>query len=478
MIQAVNLQQLHDAYDLAVVGAGPAGLAAASSAANLGLDVILIDENSAPGGQIYRGLGAASVDRSRILGADYEKGRDLLAALARCDATYIAGAVVWMISPDAGVGISKQGSSRFLTARRVILATGAQERPFPILGWTLPGVMTAGAAQILLKTSDLVPDRKFALAGTGPLLWLLASQLLDAGTPPAALLETSERAGLRSLPPFLGFALSPYFIKGIGLMRRVSRNIPVIRGVTELAAEGDSRLSRVRWRRRGGKPGSLDVDTLLIHQGVVPNVNLAAAAGCDLEWDDGQLCFRPRTDEWGRTSNAMITVAGDGAGIMGAEIAASLGRLAALDCASLLGRIASTERDRLSKPIRRGMRSYLRGRGFLDMAFRPSDRFRLPRPEAIVCRCEEITGGQIQELLATLDASGPNQLKTYSRCGMGPCQGRFCGLTVTEMIARHRGVSPSQIGYYRLRFPIKPISVAELATLPCSPQDVKAVVRL
>jgi NADPH-dependent 2,4-dienoyl-CoA reductase/sulfur reductase-like enzyme len=383
-----------------------------------------------------------------------------------------------MISQDAGIGLSKGGASRFVTARRVILATGAQERPFPISGWTLPGVMTAGAAQILLKTSGLIPDGRFVLVGTGPLLWLLANQLLDAGARPAAFLDTSERPGIRSLSSFPGFALSPYFTKGIGLMRRVSRDVPVIRGVTELSAEGDRRLSRVRWRQRGGKSGSLDVDALLLHQGVVPNVNLAAATGCDLEWDDRQLCFRPRTDEWGRTSVPAITVAGDGAGIMGAEIAALRGELAALDCAALLGRIAMGERDRRAAPVKHRLRRHGRGRSFLDEAFRPGDRFRLPPSEAIVCRCEEITAGRIRELLASLDVSGPNQLKTYSRCGMGPCQGRFCGLTVTEMIARHRGVLPSQIGYYRLRFPVKPITVAELASLPSNPEDVKAVVRL
>ena len=120
---------------------------------------------------------------------------------------------------------------------------------------------------------------------------------------------------------------------------------------------------------------------------------------------------------------------------------------------------------------------YTRGRTFIDVLYRPAKQFRQPRGATIVCRCEEITAQQINDTVA-LGCPGPNQMKSFLRCGMGPCQGRLCGLTVTELIAEARGVSPQEVGYYRLRPPVKPITVAELAALPKTDAAVKAVVRI
>ncbi len=172
-----------------------------------------------------------------------------------------------------------------------------------------------------------------------------------------------------------------------------------------------------------------------------------------------------------------ISVAGDGAGISGAEAAACLGRLCGLDAATRLGRITETEREKLASPTRDLLSRYARGRRFLDLMFQPPATFRRADAETIVCRCEEVTGGQIAQTVADMGAIGPNQLKSYLRCGMGPCQGRLCGLTVTEMIAAARGVPPAEVGHYRLRFPIKPVTLAEIASLPHDEGDVRAVVR-
>jgi NAD(P)H-nitrite reductase large subunit len=117
-----------------------------------------------------------------------------------------------------------------------------------------------------------------------------------------------------------------------------------------------------------------------------------------------------------------------------------------------------------------------RGRAFLDTLFRPAEQFRIPTGNTIVCRCEEVTAQDILAAVA-IGATGPNQLKAYRRAGMGPCQGRLCGLTVTELMAQARGKTPQQIGYYRLRAPVKPITLAELASVPKTVADVQAVVR-
>jgi len=186
-----------------------------------------------------------------------------------------------------------------LQARHVIVATGAQERPMPIPGWTLPGVLTAGAAQILLKSAGLAPSGRTVLAGSGPLLWLLAAQLQRAGGTLSAILDTTPRMTFGV--DMLSFLASPYLSKGRALMRETKQQIAPIDRVTGLRAEGDSRLRRVSFTDRSGVADHIECDTLLLHQGVVPNANLAMSIGCTHRWDDAQLCFVPTLDTWGHS---------------------------------------------------------------------------------------------------------------------------------------------------------------------------------
>ncbi len=477
-------------FDLAVIGSGPAGLAAAALAASRGLSTVLLDEQPEAGGQIYRAITDTPVRDRRVLGPDYWCGAELLGPLRDSGAVHWPGTTVWSVArprdEDAAaaagtsgrtlqIGLSRDGAASMLTVRHVLMATGALERPFPVPGWTLPGVMGAGAAQILLKTSGLAPSGRVALAGTGPLLWLLAWQYLRAGVALDVILDTTPRANWRAALPLLpGFLRSPYLGKGAKLLLEVRRKVKVIDNVTALRAVGEGQLAAVVYRRGDEEERSLAADTLLLHHGVVPNLNLANATGCAQQWDEGQRCWRPTTDNWGATSVEGVSLAGDGAGIGGAVAAEQAGRIAALDILRRLGRIDRAERDQAAIPHREGLERALRGRAFLDTLYRPSAAFRAPADDTIVCRCEEITAGAVREAVR-LGCSGPNQAKSFLRCGMGPCQGRLCGPTVTEVIAAERGVSPAEVGYYRLRPPVKPITLAELAALPKTEADVNAV---
>ncbi|WP_262273189.1 FAD/NAD(P)-dependent oxidoreductase [Microvirga yunnanensis] len=474
---AHTVKDLADAYDVIVIGAGPAGLSAATTVSTLGARTLLVDENQTPGGQIYRSvLLAQTADRER-LGEDYWKGREIAETFLRAGAQYAPATTAWSIGPandDGGqfigheVGVSAGGAARLIRARQVVLATGALERPFPIPGWTLPGVMTAGAAQIALKTSGLVPEGRVVIAGTGPLLYLLAAQLIEAGATVTAVLDTTPKSNwlkaLRHMPAFL---TSPYGSKGLRLLRTVQRRTKVVRWISGLSAEGQGELKEVVWTA-GGQEHRTPADLLLLHQGVVPNVNFSNAAGCYHVWDETQLAFRPQVDEWYETSVPGIAIAGDGAGIRGAEAAALQGKLAGVGCAARLGLIGGEDRNRHASSLKVQLTKVTRGREFLDALYRPSKAFRVPQnPETIVCRCEEISAAQIRASVSA-GAIGPNQMKVFLRSGMGPCQGRLCGLTVTELIAGERGVSPDKVGYYRLRFPIKPLRLRELASLPQS----------
>ncbi len=463
-----------DHYDLAIVGAGPAGLMAAITAAGLGIDAVVLDENPSPGGQIYRAVTTSPVGNRGILGKDYWCGTVLAREFIASQASYAPATAVWNIArsftdegpgPDFEIGVSLGGQARLLHAKQVILATGAQERPFPIPGWTLPGVLTAGAAQIALKSSGLLPDGRVVLAGTGPLLYLLASQLLVAGTTIAAVLDTSSRANrMAAISALPGFLASPYLAKGLKLLANVLRHLRVVSGVTALRAEGEGRVARVVYEH-GRRTEQIECDLLLLHQGVVPSINITSAIGCAHDWDEEQLAFVPRLDTFLASTITGVSVAGDGAGIAGAESAVQRGRIAALGVAHRLGRIDAARRDKEAAPTLRELSRLSRGRRFLDRLYRPAKAFRVPADDAtIVCRCEEVTAKTIRETVA-LGASGPNEMKSFTRCGMGPCQGRLCGLTVTEMIADACNVSPGEIGYYRLRPPIKPVSLPEIASL-------------
>jgi len=447
--------------ELAIIGAGPAGMAAAAFADELGIETVLIDEQGAPGGQIYRAIERA--EPATPLGSDYLLGRPLVAALRASRVDYRPGTTLWHLDPEGALFLETAGRTATLTARRILLATGALERPVPIPGWTLPGVMTAGAAQILLKSSGLVPEGRVVLAGQGSLLYLVAAQLACAGAAPLALFETTPLENyLDAMRPLAGlWASRRPLVKGLGLIAAVKRaGVPIRRGVRGLRAVGRRRLERVAW-----EDGELAADYLLLHEGIIPNVQIGLALQLRHEWDEGQLCWRPSLDAWGQTSLPNIAVAGDGGGISGAEAAALSGRLAALDAAMWLGHIGAADRDRRAAPIRAALDRERAFRPFLDRLYRPSRSIMVPAEEEVIaCRCEEVSVGQIRRA-ARLGAQGPNQLKAFTRCGMGPCQGRICGPVVAAIAADVHGKPIAEIGTYRPRAPFKPITVGALSDL-------------
>jgi NADPH-dependent 2,4-dienoyl-CoA reductase/sulfur reductase-like enzyme len=459
---------LAPSYDLVVIGGGPAGLAAASLAARAGVSTVLLDETPGVGGQIYRGITSTPITNRGVLGEEYWAGAALAAEAKASGALIVTGATVWSLDPSLQVGVAIAGRARLVQAKRVIVATGSLERPFPISGWTLPGVMTAGAAQTALKAQGLVPKGRTVIAGAGPLLWLLAAQLLRAGAKIDAILDTAPRLNwLRAVLHLPDFALSPYWSKGLALLREVKAKVPVIR-VSSLEALGSDQLREVAFDGR-----RLPADLLLLHQGVVPNVNLAMAAGIEHRWNERQLCFEPVLDADFGSSVPDIAVAGDGAGIAGGTAAAERGRIAAIAAVrALRPEVAVAD----TQAIRQKLQREEMGRAFLDRLYRPADALRQPVGETLACRCEEVTAKQVRDM-ARIGCEGPNQMKAFLRCGMGPCQGRLCGLTITELIAAERGTTPGDVGYYRLRPPVKPITLAELASLPIAEAERKAVER-
>jgi NADPH-dependent 2,4-dienoyl-CoA reductase/sulfur reductase-like enzyme len=457
-------------YDLVIIGAGPAGMSAAVTARVCGLSVALVDEASAPGGQIYRSIEAVS-ERQQvlldILGKDYAAGAALAAAFAKSGSDYFTGTAVWRVDKGGQVGCSDGRTAKLLHGHHVLVATGAYERPVPMPGWVLPGVMTAGSAQILMKSAAFVPRGPILLAGAGPLLLLAASQLLAAGGDVVALVETTGMSDyLRALPSLPGAVrASEYLRKGIRMRRAIRQaGVPIISGAFGLAVQGKEHARALAFQTRSGRH-EISAGTILLHQGVIPNVQITRQLECEHAWDKRGRYWRPVLDAWGRSSIDKIFVAGDATGIVGALASSATGHLAALEIASSAGRIERAERDRQAQPYLRERRHHLAIRAFLDRLFAPPEEILRPTDNAtVVCRCEETTVGEIRQAVR-MGGHGPNQLKAYTRCGMGPCQGRMCGLTVSEIIAEELNSPVSSIGYYRIRPPIKPISLNELASM-------------
>ena len=455
-------------YPLAIVGGGPAGLAAAVTAAEYGIAVALFDEQPTLGGQIYRSIESVPTERAKQLGEEYLRGKKLVDAFRQSKAHYFPDTQVWSLNRKRQIGLLRNDEAQMVTADQVLVANGAMERPVPFPGWTLPGVMHAGAGQILFKSAGIVPADGVVLAGSGPLLLLLAWQYLHAGVEVKAMLDlTPMRNHLRALPKLPRALLAHHYLtKGIAYQFDLKRaGIRTVYGVSNIQAQGKNSLESVSFRHRG-KNETIETDLLLTHFGVIPHIWLTQAAGCQHEWDKSQQCWRPQHDEWGNTSIDGILVAGDNAGIGGARTAEHAGRLAALQAIYALGKINQQERDKLAENDRKWMHEDLRVRPFLEAFFHIPQKSMLATPDddTIVCRCEEVTAGEIRAAVANKH-SDSNQVKFLTRCGMGPCQGRQCANAVAHIVAVASGKPVQETNHYRGRPPVTPLSLGQLATL-------------
>lgn len=440
--------------DLLIVGAGPAGLGAAITARQNNLRVVVVDDQIEPGGQIWRGSASAPAARARTIGPDYVTGGERVREFLASGAEYYAQTTVWQIEYEGDqpvVYCSGPDGGNVFRPKTLLLATGALERSVPVPGWTLPGVMTAGALQVLLKTSDLCSD-KAVLAGAGPLLWLVAAQMVAAGTPPLAVVECvafkDYIASSRHLPKAMQ-NIGP-LLKGLGLISKVRRaDVPIYHGARNLRIEGDTRTRAIVFDTLLGRQKRIVTEVVGLHCGVIPNQQATRLLRLPHSWSNQQHAFLPDRDVELRVSDR-IFIAGDGARIGGAEVAWLEGQLVGAQIAGVA-----------SPALRRSIQKLQSTRQFIDRLFKPAQHLRKPLDETILCRCEAITAGRVRQ--AVIDgAMGPNQVKFVLRAGMGPCQGRVCGLVLSEVIAEGLDQNMGEIGYLRIRPPLKPIPLGAL----------------
>ncbi|OHV08459.1 FAD-dependent oxidoreductase [Kushneria phosphatilytica] len=456
-----------------IVGAGPAGMAAATRLARAGMRPVVLDRAMNAGGQIYRDIGTTR-QRDALLGPDYVRGRALheafMAACTRGDIDYRPASHLWWAERgDQGcwLGILTGEYNRTLHTRRLMIAGGAMERGWPFPGWQRPGVMTAGAGQILLKQAGLIPDVPVVLAGCGPLLYLLAWQYLRAGVRPLAVLDLAGPERYRQVLAHPRRALQgrTYLYKGVRMIAALKRaGIPVHQQVTALSAEGDEHgaLEAVSFTR-DGVTHRLPAGLLLTHFGVVPDPQLPRALNLPQRWHDGQQCFITERNEHFEGAPGIACV-GDGAAIGGARNAELEGALAATHL--LLEHQATSALREEQHRLHQRWRHEQAVRPLLEALFAlPDDWLERQPADTLICRCESVSR---HELITAIDQGGlgPNQLKAFTRCGMGPCQGRLCGDNITRLVAGHCQQSPDQVGYLQVRPPLVSMTLGELAGEP------------
>ena len=433
--------------DVLVVGGGVAGLSAGIAAAEAGASVVVLDERQAPGGQFAKALAPSHTDAAPDV--RFRLGIDLRARAERAGVRVETGATVWGAFAPEEIAAIVRGAAVTWRPRRLILAVGAHETPVPLPGWTLPGVMTTGGLQTLVRTQRVSPGRRVLIAGNGPLNLQLACELLACGVTPVAVLEAAARPGIaawRDLARMVRAA--PDLVRdGWGMLRRLRRaGVPVLWGTVLDRLEGDDRV-------RTAIAGALrfDVDVVALNMGFQPEVTLARALGVPHRFvDRGAGYLATETDAEGRTPVVGVFAVGDGAVPGGARVALARGRLAGLAAARELG-LASRE-DRAARA------ALARAEAFQDALWRV---FAAPAvavaDTAMVCRCEEVTAARLRAEIAAGLTSLP-ALKKATRAGMGRCQGRFCAATIARMCPGE----PEPDGFAAPRAPLRPVPAASL----------------
>ncbi|WP_270933492.1 FAD/NAD(P)-dependent oxidoreductase [Falsiroseomonas oryzae] len=442
-----------------VVGAGPAGIAAADVLSRAAVEVTLIDEAERPGGQYHRAPASGlQLDMRRLLDAAHASyaafHAQAASVCARVD--YRPATLVWGVHGRA-VHLAARGFAQSVGYDALVLATGATDRVMPLPGWTLPGVFTLGGAQAVLKDQGCLIGRRVVFCGSSPLLYLAAVQYLRAGGKVAAVIDTTRFAEkLRALPDML--AAPGVLGQGLRHMAALKRRgVPILHGATIDAFEGKARVSAVRCTSPDSAPLRVACDAVAYGHGLRPETQLAELAGCTLRFDPVQRVHVPETDPDGRAGHA-IYVAGDGGSIGGGQAAAVSGRLAAAAALHDLGLAADVDVAASRASLAR-LRRFQKG---VAAAFRwPGERAAALDDAVILCRCENVTVGEVRAAIALQDGvADVNRAKAATRCGMGRCQGRFCGAGLAEVAAACVGGHDHGRDRLRVQTPIKPLPMA------------------
>lgn len=454
--------------DVLVLGGGAGGLNAATTAARAGARVLLVDERPQPGGQYYKQpldiVGPAALADD----AQFAGGRALIAAAQASGVAFLRGAQLWGAFEPLDLMIFDGTVSRLCRPQRLIVAAGAYERGLPFPGWTLPGVMTTGAAQTLLRSYAVLPGQRVLIAGNGPLNLQVALELARAGVEVAAVVELAHRPGLWAAAALAKMMTSTpaLALRGRGyLMELRRRGIPLLHRHVIMSVErtGDRLRAQVGpWPADRGAGRSYDVDAVCVGYGFMPSNEILRALGCRHTFDAARGHLVTERDVDGLTSVAHVYAVGDCTGLGGAPAAEAEGIIAGFAAARSLGLTPAAGQEQAVTGARAQLRRHRRFQAGLWELFRaPRLLTELAGAQTVICRCEELT---LAEIEAGFDdgTQSIGSVKRATRAGMGRCQGRYCGPVLAALAAARRSPPLDEAAHWAPRPPVKPIRIADI----------------
>lgn len=449
-----------------VIGAGPAGVEAAITLSKYGIRPLLLDEAESVGGQIFRQPPKAMSDRrvaSELYGFDGSKAVKVHAAVEEAlgvGVEYKSLATVWSADQES-IHYIQNGKSECVLWSDLIIATGAMDRIVPLHGWTAPGVYSLGAAQIALKAQSVLVGDSIVFFGTGPLLYYVAYQYLRAGAKVKAVLDVSKRVGARMLLSFTSGGSD--ILRGIYYVSYLkAHGVKVASSISpkEILVDDQGNAAGLKFLLSGGEECSISSKAVAFGYGLKPETQISDLLDLSFTFDELFRYWVPQSDGECRSSNERVFLAGDGAGVRGAVLAALTGRRAAYVLLAKLG---------IQPPVaevRQVSAEIARAQGFrlaLERAFPfPAALAQTVPDDVLVCRCEGVTAGQIRQAVDVSGEAEINRIKAFTRVGMGRCQGRLCMSTAAEICAAHNKMDVRAVGRPRGQAPVKPIPLAQL----------------
>ncbi len=470
--------------DLAIVGAGPAGMAAAEAAVECGLSVAVVDEQFAAGGQILRQPPAQFRVKAWLPGKVYQRGKALLSRVAdRPQINWFTQSTVAGIfeRQDASsaarftLAIDGPDEVRELAANAVLLAPGCFDLPVVFPGWNIPGVMAAGGIQAFIKSQQFVPGQRFLFVGSHPLQLVVADQVVQAGGEVAGVLFAQSRSTalqmLRQPGVMLG-GLAKLGQTAAILLRLQRAGVPVRFNQTLVQANGSDFLQSVTVAPLGSdgliqseQREEIACDRLGVCFGFLTSSELARQCEARCDWDASRGGWVAQHDQWMCSSVSGIYVAGEITGVAGSDVAIEEGRLAGLGCALKLGHIDQARARELAAPVRQKLAKLNRfARMLADLSWPGSSLFdQLMTDSATLCKCEGLTVGEVVDSLSlNSHIATASSAKLLTRAGMGLCQGRYCHFALTRLLSGRLGVPEQEVGAYTARFPAKPVDIGHL----------------
>jgi NADPH-dependent 2,4-dienoyl-CoA reductase/sulfur reductase-like enzyme len=448
-----------------VVGAGPAGVRAAQALVEAGVRPIVIDEGRRDGGQIYRRQpDGFTRTHAMLYGSESAKAQALHHGFdaLRAQIDYRPETLAWNVTPGQLHTVHpSRGETATLDFDALIVCAGATDRLMPVPGWNQAGCYSLGAAQIALKAQACAIGSRVVFMGSGPLLYLVAAQYVKAGAKVEAVLDTAP-----ALPTFAalrGLLNRPrLLLRGLALKATLRlTGVKLLNGIAPLRIEGtpEGGVAEVVIRDAHGAERAFACDAVGLGWHLRAETQLADLARCEFAFEPLSRQWLPRIDADGRSSTPGVYLAGDGARLLGADGAEAAGRLAALaalhDLNHAPGRtLFAAERMSLQRTLAT-MDGFREG---LAQAFPWPHAHAAALPnDAVVCRCEAVTAGELRRSVLEFGSQEVNRAKAFSRVGMGRCQGRYCGHAAAEIVAAAASIPVEQIGRLRSQAPVKPL---------------------